>query len=549
MSGVFFTKQLKHCIPEAIKTVATLWFFVVMPASVYLFYVDLPFHNLWVYDFFYESKFTIIFLHVVLLIFFLKKATGKADRIVSLKDPLNRRYSELFLGLINEELHSIFSNRNNLPIGDPGIFIGDIPSRSAMMTPHIDPSLLYTPTSIYATSSDRASVIGPPGTGKTTFMINQIFKWSDTGNSLIAIDIKPEIEKITRKRLEDAGYKILVFNPSNHKDVYNMLDDLKESEAIAELAASIIPTTGESDNAVFTESARDLLDALVRHVKTVDPNASLPALVDFLSEFENTKDILDTLAKSPSKDAQSITKSIKMMSGSERLLASIFATMLANLRFLRFTNARKSLGRNGFSLHDLQAGKVALFIQFEEKDRAHFALFFSVFVGHVLRFFIQHHEDRNPILLLLDEIGTAETVHDLKGKLNTIRSRKLPTWLYWQSKEQMQKYGQKANEGPNIILGACDVQIVFRLNDNETAQWFSERVGKIDRTREICSTSRTSGRDSESSTASTVYQIERDNWIDGSDLMQLPDGDALFLYKGIAWIGRATPFYENGDNV
>ncbi len=59
-------------------------------------------------------------------------------------------------------------------------------------------------------------------------------------------------------------------------------------------------------------------------------------------------------------------------------------------------------------------------------------------------------------------------------KLNTIRSRNLPTWTYWQSLEQMQRYGV------NLILGACDMQMVFRLNDNASAQWMSDRIGAVD---------------------------------------------------------------------
>ena len=44
----------------------------------------------------------------------------------------------------------------------------------------------------------------------------------------------------------------------------------------------------------------------------------------------------------------------------------------------------------------------------------------------------------------------------------------------------MRKYGSK-EDGANVILGACDFQMVFRLNDNESAKWMSNRIGVVDR--------------------------------------------------------------------
>lgn len=43
----------------------------------------------------------------------------------------------------------------------------------------------------------------------------------------------------------------------------------------------------------------------------------------------------------------------------------------------------------------------------------------------------------------------------------------------------MQRYGAKADEGANLILGACDYQMVFRLNDNASAKRMSERIGVV----------------------------------------------------------------------
>lgn len=397
---------------------------------------------------------------------------------------------------------------------------------------------------LFIKASDRACVIGPPGTGKTTFLINQIYHWMDTGNSFVCLDVKPEIYDITRAKLESKGYKCIVYNPTSNKDKYNFLGDLKTEEAVGEIASAFIATEGDK-NPVFTETARDLLDAIIKHLKTPtkkepNPAPSLAGVYDFITEFDSLKSLLARLSQSNSDDVRKITKTLKIMAENDRLLGSIFATFVSNMRFLRYQSVRDSLGSDGFSLDELLNQKVALFLQFEEAQKETTAKLFSVMVGHLLRFMIINHQNRKPVLLFLDEIGNAAKIHDLTGKLNTIRSRELPTWLYWQSTEQMQKYGQKANEGANVILGACDMHMCFRLNDNATAKWFSEKVG----TQRVTKIADTRGEHS-----SVTRSIDTEFIIEPHKIQQLEMGQALYSYQGKNWLGHATPYYEEPQNA
>lgn len=109
-------------------------------------------------------------------------------------------------------------------------------------------------TNFYISDSDRACVIGPPGTGKTTFLVNQIKHWIKSERAFVCLDIKPEIYTITRKYLEDAGYKVVIFNPAvaesdkhkyDHKfDSYDFFSDIHSDSALSEFVASLIPSVG-----------------------------------------------------------------------------------------------------------------------------------------------------------------------------------------------------------------------------------------------------------------------------------------------------------------
>lgn len=396
----------------------------------------------------------------------------------------------------------------------------------------------------YISTSDRACIIGPPGTGKTSFLISQIYDWIESGKSLVCLDIKPEIYDITRARLISKGYKCIVYNPTSPIDCYDFLQDLDTPELIGEFASSLIPSE-EAENAVFNETARDLLDALINHVKSRKEAETIkPTLVDvydFLAKYDNPTALFNDLKHSKSRQTKEIINSLSIVSSNERLLGSIFATFNSQLRFLRYENIRKSLN-GGFSLSELNRDKVALFLQFEETTSKTTGHLFSVFVSHLMSYLINNHKKRNAVFCLLDEIGNAGLIHDLTGKLNTIRSRNMPTWMYWQNTEQMQKYGSKADEGVNIILGACDFQMCFRLNDNNTAKWFSERVG----THLVENTSYNVTLDPDINLSKgNNRDLQREEIIYQHELQQLSDNEVLAIYKGIAWRGIARPYWKN----
>ena len=386
---------------------------------------------------------------------------------------------------------------------------------------------------------DRAVVIGPPGTGKTAFLVTQLLDWAESGRSFVVNDIKPEIYAIVRDRLEAQGYTLFRFNPTGDGHGYNPLDDLDSAEAVGELAAALIPSPSAED-AVFNESARDLLDAMITHLRAEKGRVALTDVYAFVGRFDDYRELLKTLRRSPSEDARMLANSLSVVAQNERLLGSIVATLSSNLRFLRYPVVRQALAHSDFKLQSLLGEKVGLFLQFEERHQETTAQLFSVMMGHVMRYFIEHTQ-RQPVLLLLDEIGNTPRVAGLVRKLNTIRSRNLPTWLYWQSKEQMQAYGEKADECPNMILGACDLHMVFRVNDNATADWLSQKIGTVDRL--VKSVSVTTG-DSWFPNVTRSDSLVQEPVVFPHELQKLAAGEIVGAYRGLAWRGKAAPYFQ-----
>ena len=396
---------------------------------------------------------------------------------------------------------------------------------------------------VFATAEDRAVVIGPPGTGKTAFLVSQLLAWAEQRRSFVCLDSKPEIYGITRARLEAQGYRVLSYNPTSPTGQrYNLFRDLVNREgrfdrvAVREIAAAFIPANDER-NRVFADGARDLFDAMATHLDATGGEVSFTRMRDWAMRHDSAAALLKELLQSPHEEVQELASSISKRAVSDRLMASIFSAFDSGLTFVSLPEIRESSSCSDFSLHDLCTEEpVALFLQFEETEREVTEHYLAAMVAHLLRFMILH-SDRPPVLLMLDEIGSVPVIPALPQKLNTIRSRNLPTWLYWQSLEQMQKYGEKHDEGPNLILGATDVKVMFRLEDNNTAEWMSDRIGKIDRVIESVSTKF-------GDMAQHSRQLSLEPMVFPRQLMELRPGEVVCSYRGHTWRGRATPHFE-----
>jgi len=211
------------------------------------------------------------------------------------------------------------------------------------------------------------------------------------------------------------------------------------------------------------------------------------------------------------------------------------------LRFLRYKDIRNSIAESDFSLSVFcEDQPVALFLQFEERHQQTTQLLLSAMISHLFNYFIENVE-RKPVLLMLDEIGNVPRIPGLVEKLNTIRSRKLPTWMYWQGVQQMQKYGKQNNEGPNSIMAACDFHMAFRLNDNDSARWFSERIGTVDRTMVSESTGPTGRSTSRHTTEEAIKKV--------AELQALPVGQSVAIYRGKVWNNQATPYFQKWPDM
>lgn len=391
----------------------------------------------------------------------------------------------------------------------------------------------------YSSLEDRAVVIGPPGTGKTAFLLNQLLRAATDRMSFVCIDFKPEIHAIVGKALEARGYQIMLIDPVSgaSPDHWNPLAEIAGDDeiAITELTAALLPIRAASE-APFLEAQRDWLLGALLHMKNLEPAASLPMVYDLLKRPASA--IVDVLVRSGSAPAQAIGNMLATgLAGNDKLVLQGYTGASRALKFLGYASIKDALSYSDFDMREL--GKtprpVAVFLKFAETKADTMGPILSLLATRIFATLIDTAGTREPVALFFDELGVLTPIPNLAKRLNTIRSRHMPTWMYFQAVEQLEdQYGKGA---ASKFFAAASIKMCFRLDDIETRKQFSTLVGTTHQIKVSQSKNGANG--------STTRSREKIDTIEPHQLGEFKPGEILVLSRGASAIGKGTPHYRD----
>ena len=409
--------------------------------------------------------------------------------------------------------------------------------------------------SLRVTNEDRGIVLGAPGSGKTTFLISQIVEWMKSGRSFVATDVKPEIWAILKANnvFKLFGYKDWVFNPTDvESDHYNIFSEVKDSAELNEIL-NIIIKDDTADSVVFNDLARRILKAVLIEL---GDKASLVNAQNYINSMDSNDELLKALRQSEKSTVSNIAKEVSRTAQNDRLLASVMTAVSKAFEFLDDDRIRVTTSDNaqGFYLKEvLMKPKQAVFLQFDQQYKSSTATLFGSMVAHTMRI-LQANQNRDAVFIALDEIINCAPIPKFTDLLNTIRSANMPTFLYLQSLEGLNRlYGLNSEK---IFMGSSNLKIVFRIGDIESAEECSRLVGQTETTyiSETAGTSQTSGTSSSSRASSsssnrsqnvgTTKSIKLESIIEPAEFIKLPIGTAVVMYNGSYGTLEMPKYYE-----
>ena len=409
--------------------------------------------------------------------------------------------------------------------------------------------------SLRVTNEDRGIVLGAPGSGKTTFLISQIVEWMKSGRSFVATDVKPEIWAILKANnvFKIFGYTDWVFNPTDvDSDHYNIFSEVKDSAELNEIL-NIIIKDDTADSVVFNDLARRILKAVLIEL---GDKASLVNAQNYINSMDSNDELLKALRQSEKSSVSNIAKEVSRTAQNDRLLASVMTAVSKAFEFLDDDRIRATTSDNaqGFYLKEiLMQPKQAVFLQFDQQYKSSTATLFGAMVAHTMRI-LQANQNRDAVFIALDEIINCDPIPKFTDLLNTIRSANMPTFLYLQSLEGLNRlYGANSDK---MFMGSSNLKIVFRIGDIESAEECSRLVGQTETTyiSETAGTSQTSGTSSSSRASSsssnrsqntgTTKSIKLESIIEPAEFIKLPICTAVVMYNGSYGTLEMPKYYE-----
>ncbi len=409
--------------------------------------------------------------------------------------------------------------------------------------------------SLRVTNEDRGIVLGAPGSGKTTFLISQIVEWMKSGRSFVATDVKPEIWAILKANnvFKIFGYTDWVFNPTDvDSDHYNIFSEVKDSAELNEIL-NIIIKDDTADSVVFNDLARRILKAVLIEL---GDKASLVNAQNYINSMDSNDELLKALRQSEKSSVSNIAKEVSRTAQNDRLLASVMTAVSKAFEFLDDDRIRVTTSDNtqGFYLKEvLMKPKQAVFLQFDQQYKSSTATLFGAMVAHTMRI-LQANQNREAVFIALDEIINCAPIPKFTDLLNTIRSANMPTFLYLQSLEGLNRlYGANSDK---MFMGSSNLKIVFRIGDIESAEECSRLVGQTETTyiSETTGRSQTSGTSSSSRASSsssnrsqnagTTKSIKLESIIEPAEFIKLPICTAVVIYNGSYGTLEMPKYYE-----
>lgn len=427
-------------------------------------------------------------------------------------------------------------------VGEPLIMYAPVKKKQL----EADPYRLELP--VYSVPcEERGLVVGVSGAGKTNLILAQIIDWLKSGKSFVVTDVKPEIFGIleTNGILDAFGYGSLVINPTDPKaHKYNMLDDLQSDNDLDELLQILVPLDSVEAKP-FVEIARLVLKASIIYIRERDGKVSLTSVFEFVNGQKDSSKLLETLYDKGNDDVKSLVTQAKTSAKSDRLFSSGLSTLVSSLSFLNNKTIAKNVATSDYSLNKcLRSPKVAIFLQFEQANMNTTASLYSATVQHIIRLLMWNANKRDDVFLLFDELLNGGKIENLADKFNLIRSYKMPAFLYIQSVAGLvEKYGR---DEAKKIISACSLQMCYRVNDTETAEFFSDLAGEIEAqkiNKSVSPAVRENGSTYYKNTFSS--SVEAVPLVPVEKMLQLPFGKVLCVYKGQSAIIDVPQHYKD----
>lgn len=341
--------------------------------------------------------------------------------------------------------------------------------------------------------------VAPPQTGKDAALYTPtlLMPLANYKRSYVVFDPKGSLARRTALSHAKRGHKVFVFDPFNVQSVLRRKQGIKIAcfnpmELLHLMDSNIVSATSrmvrvmlpdpekESDND-FTANARDFLEYVVLHVMTF-PIYQFERNLITVSRLINQSDwaalfteMLDNSALN-GLVSDGARKYANLHLQSERTFGSMLFSLNRAIAWLKDPQMQASLMKSDFDPFELERGGITLFINlpFDVIEQ------FNVWTRLVFDFCLRANakpsvSPKQFVYYLIDEFASLGRFDEIKKAMAQYAEYNIRIWVAIQSLHQLDRiYGK---DGRSEILELCSAFLAFKINDYESAEYISKRLG------------------------------------------------------------------------
>ncbi len=252
--------------------------------------------------------------------------------------------------------------------------------------------------------------------------------------------------------------------------------------------------------------------------KTIAPAVEGAEPRNALDVFFQNRDTLDV--------ARNLYSAIKI-AGGERVKGSVYATVLSKLTGFMDDKIKKMTAYSSFQLENIGFGErpVAVFMALPDYDNSN-TFIQSIFISQVYYALAKKATScggkcKREVIFLLDEFGNIPCINNMASMITVCLGRNIRFNLIVQAYSQLDKeYGEHDSD---TIYGNCGNQIYIQTDNYETAEQFSNLIGK----ETIVNVTRMGGELSLTTQKQYTESTEEKPLLNPNELMEFVEGECV----------------------
>jgi type IV secretion system protein VirD4 len=345
--------------------------------------------------------------------------------------------------------------------------------------------------------------VGPNGSGKSRRLLLPNLA-ELTGWSVLVVDPKGELAYMTGAHRAARGNKIIRLNPFDAlklgSDGFNPIaaldtksDDFPD-DAMG-LAEALIRVEGKEPH--WSQSAQDLICALIMYVRLVLPDATLGDVRYLLGQ--NAKDFRKTVLGQdieirgkvvPGMVAAGIIHDCEELEAKasrfgdiapdNRELTSIMSVALTQTRWLDSRPVKKDLAKQTFDFSQMKNEPTTVYLILPARRLGTHSTWLRLMITSILQPLMRDtKKSKVPVLLMLDEFAQLGHLPVIEQTMALMRGYGIKLWAVFQDLTQAESIYERRWES---FLGNAGVLQSFAPQDVMTAEHLSKRTGQATKT-------------------------------------------------------------------